>query len=365
MSVLFTLGSNGSGQLGMGHKEDISIPRQALFHPSPPSTPITKVAAGGNHTLLLTEAGELYWSGDATSGACGLTADALTNESVFQPARLARDDPATGISDAALIAASWEASFVVRKDAQGKATRLCSFGSGAKGELGHGEALVRSSSATEFKDFPPAGTGIVDLAAGMGHVVVVLDDGTVYSWGNCRKGQAGEPAAVIYKPRKVEGVSFKVVRAVCGREFTCLLGEPSTGELAVLGSDKWDIRSSAPSSVPGWKDVGAGWGSVCVLKEDGSLACWGRDDHGQLAPPEVPKADKIAVGSEHVLALTHTGDVLAWGWGEHGNCGPQVENNDVKGRWNVIASSKFIPPDAKITGIGAGCATSWVSINMG
>lgn len=365
MSVLFSLGSNGSGQLGMGHKEDISIPRQALFHPSPPETPVTRVAAGGNHTILLTQAGELYWSGDATSGACGLTADAATAETVFQSVRLARDDPATGITDAVLIAASWEASFVARKDTSGMVTRLCSFGSGAKGELGHGEALVRSASATEFKDFPPPGTEIVDLAASMGHAVAVLSDGTAYAWGNVRKGQGGEPGAVVHAPRKIEGVDFRVVRAVCGREFTCLLGEPAGGDLIVLGSDKWGVRSSAPAKLPGWRDVGAGWGSICALKEDGSLVCWGRDDHGQLAPPGVPAASKIAVGSEHVVVLTETDEVLAWGWGEHGNCGPQVENNDVKGRWNVIASARFIPPGAKITGIGAGCATSWVSINMG
>jgi protein ATS1 len=72
--------------------------------------------------------------------------------------------------------------------------------------------------------------------------------------------------------------------------------------------------------------------------------------------------NKIAIGSEHVVALSAAGDVLTWGWGEHGNCGPQVENNDVKGRWNVIASSKFIPPGSKIGEIGAGCATSWVFI---
>ncbi|KAH6693839.1 ATS1 protein [Plectosphaerella plurivora] len=365
MSVTFTLGSNGSGQLGISHKEDVSVPKQALFHPSDPSSPVAKVAAGGNHTLLLTQDGQLFWSGDAVTGACGLTADALTTEPVFQPVRIARDDPSSGTSDVLLIAASWEASYVVRKDSHGKATRLFSFGSGAKGELGHGESLVRSPSGTEFKDFPPSGTEVVDLAACMSHAVVVLSDGSVYSWGNGRKGEAGEPAAVLFTPRKIEGIDFKVVRAVCGREFTCLFGEPDEGRLSVLGSDKWEICSSAPTSISGWKDVGAGWGAVYVLKEDGSLMCWGRDDHGQLAPPSVPKLSKIAIGSEHTLGLTETGDVLAWGWGEHGNCGPQVENNDVKGRWNTIASSKFLPPDAKITGIGAGCATSWVFIHMG
>ncbi|OHE91524.1 RCC1 domain-containing protein [Colletotrichum orchidophilum] len=367
MSVLFAVGSNGSGQLGIGHKEDVSVPKQAVFFPEDIESPVVKIAAGGNHTLLLTESGQLWWSGDATSGACGLTSAAETDESVFQRVRLSKDDQQEQANAATpvLIAATWEASFVVRQDSEGKNTRIYSFGAGQKGELGLGELLVRSPSASLFKEFPPAGTEIVDLAACMGHVVAVLSNGDAYAWGNVRKGQGGTPESVVHSPRKIHGVDFKVARAVCGKDFTCLFGAPDSGKLLVLGSDKWNIKSSSPGSVSEWADVGASWGNVYVLKKDGELLAWGRDDHGQLPPPSLPKLSKIAIGSEHVIAFTEKGDVLAWGWGEHGNCGPQVENNDVKGRWNVIASSRFIPPGSKIAGIGAGCATSWVTIITG
>ncbi|KAF4911650.1 RCC1 repeat-containing protein [Colletotrichum fructicola] len=364
MSVLFAIGSNGSGQLGIGHKEDVSVPKQAIFYPDEPESPVVKVAAGGNHTLLLTEGGQLWWSGDATSGACGLTSTAETQGPVFQKIQLSKDGGENNATTA-LVAATWEASVIVQKDGEGKATRVYSFGAGLKGELGLGELLVRSPSATLFKEFPQAGTEVVDLAGCMGHVIAVLSNGEAYGWGNVRKAQAGSPEAVVHSPRKIEGVDFKVTRAVCGKDFTCLFGAPDSGKLLVLGSDKWSIKSSAPESVPEWQDVGASWGNVYVLKKDGELLAWGRDDHGQLPPPSLPKLSKIAIGSEHVIAFTDKGDVLAWGWGEHGNCGPQVENNDVKGRWNVIASSRFIPPGSKITGIGAGCATSWVTITTG
>ncbi|KAF5527065.1 RCC1 repeat-containing protein [Colletotrichum aenigma] len=364
MSVLFAIGSNGSGQLGIGHKEDVSVPKQAIFYPDEPESPVVKVAAGGNHTLLLTEGGQLWWSGDATSGACGLTSTAETQEPVFQKIQLSKDGGENNATTA-LVAATWEASVIVQKDGEGKATRVYSFGAGLKGELGLGELLVRSPSATLFKEFPQAGTEVVDLAGCMGHVIAVLSNGEAYGWGNVRKGQAGSPEVVVHSPRKIEGVDFKVTRAICGKDFTCLFGAPDSGKLLVLGSDKWSIKSSAPESVPEWQDVGASWGNVYVLKKDGELLAWGRDDHGQLPPPSLPKLSKIAIGSEHVIAFTDKGDVLAWGWGEHGNCGPQVENNDVKGRWNVIASSRFIPPGSKITGIGAGCATSWVTITTG
>jgi protein ATS1 len=364
MDVIFALGSNGSGQLGIGHKEDVSVPKQTLFHPDPPSSRIVRVAAGGNHTLLLSEDGQVYWSGDPAGGACGFFTPAVPSVPVFLAARLVKDagQSSSDIGNVVLIAATWEASFLVTKDADGRNSGVFSMGVGTKGELGLGQLIVRTPSATRIKDFPPQGTQIVDISACMSHVVAVLDNGDAYGWGSCRKGQAGEPGEVVHSPRKIQGIDFKVARASCCKESTVLFGESGSGKMHILGSDKWGVRSQAPQEAPRWKDVGASWSNIYILGEDGKLHSWGRDDHGQLPPPNLPVIKKIAIGSEHVVALSEGGDVLTWGWGEHGNCGPQVDNNDVKGRWNTIASSKFIPPGSRIDSVGAGCATSWVSI---
>lgn len=368
--VLYALGSNGSGQLGIGHDQDVSIPREVLFPPgSEPSSPIVSIAAGGNHTLLLAADGTLYRAGDASTGACGPFATGPSGGKTAPVAReVALPRAAEGVATAApvrFIAATWEASAVVQDDAQARAAVVSTFGAGAKGELGLGQFIVRTPSASRTPGFPPPGAEVVDLAACMGHAVVVLSDGEAWGWGSGRKGQLGAGVdGVAYEPRRLEGVGFPVARAVCGREFTVLFGSSEGGEVLVLGADKAGVRSSAPGSVAGWRDVGASWGGVYVLKSDGTLLSWGKDDHGQLAPDGLPRLVKMAVGSEHVVAMTEDGDVLSWGWGEHGNCGPQVENGDVKGRWNTIASKKYIPPGSDITAIGAGCATSWISIEM-
>jgi protein ATS1 len=360
--VLYAIGSNGSGQLGIGHDQDVSVPRQVLFRPgSEPSKPVVRVAAGGNHTLLLTSDGRLYWAGDSSAGACGpLSAEQKDKPGLFIAQEVALPTTAAPVKH---IAATWEASVIVQADGNGRDTVVSSFGVGMKGELGQGQFIVRTPSVSRIKDFPPPDTEVVGLTACMGHVVAVLSNGEVYGWGNGRKGQLGTTVdGVVQEVRKIEGVGFRVSRAVCGREFTCLFGSSEAGEILVLGADKAGVKSSAPTSAVGWKDVGASWGSVFILKGDGKLVSWGRDDHGQLAPPGLPQLEHIAIGSEHVVAMTHDGDVLSWGWGEHGNCGPRVENGDVKGRWNVIASKKYLPPGSGITGIGSGCATSWISI---
>ncbi|EPE34622.1 RCC1/BLIP-II [Glarea lozoyensis ATCC 20868] len=361
MTTLFAIGSNGSGQLGIGHKEDVSVPKQVHFqNETPSSTP--QVRAGGNHTLLLSS-GRLFCSGDISSGACGLVSEPENDDSGFREVRLDTEESSTRHdSTICFCAATWEATTIVLKDERGKATKVYSFGTGNKGELGQGELLFRSSKAQLIKEFPPDGLEVVDLAASVSHVVIVLENGDVYGWGNGRKGQLGKPDAIVHIPRKLGGINFKVVRAVCGREFTYLLSDCTAGEHVVLGSNKWEVISSAPLHVPGWKDVGASWGSIFVLQEDGILLSWGRDDHGQLSPPGLPPLSQVAIGSEHALGHALDGRVLAWGWGEHGNCGPNTEHGDVKGRWNVIASSQYLPPSARMSGIGAGCATSWVCI---
>lgn len=360
--VLYALGSNGSGQLGIGLNQDVSIPREVLFPPSSePSSPITQIAAGGNHTLLLAADGKLYWAGDPSTGACGpLSPEATAYAAKFIAQEVALPKAEDGTTPPVkFIAATWESSIVVQS------STIYTFGAGQKGELGLGQFIVRTPTPLSIPSFPPSSTSIVDTSACMSHAVAVLDNGEVWGWGNGRKGQLGAGCkGVAQEPVKVEGVGFKVVRVVCGREFTVLLGSRETGEVCVLGVDKAGVKSSAPERAVGWRDVGASWGGVYILKSDGTLLSWGKDDHGQLAPPGLPALAKMAVGSEHVVALTEDGDVVSWGWGEHGNCGPQVENNDVKGRWNTIASKKYIPPGSNIIAIGAGCATSWISIEM-
>lgn len=372
--IVYALGSNGSGQLGIGHDQDVSIPRQVVFSPgSEPTSPIVQVAAGGNHTLLLTSDGQLFCAGDSSTGACGPAnpagqgASAAQQQHVVHPVNLPTAADGTTPAPVRFVAATWEASVIVQADEHGRNMAVSAFGVGMKGELGQGQFIVRTPAISHIKGFPPTGDDaeVVDLAACVGHVVAVLSNGEVYGWGNGRKGQLGTAVdGVADEPRRVEGVGFRVSRAVCGREFTCLFGAPESGEILVLGADKAGVRSAAPATALDWKDVGASWGGVYILKQDGSLVSWGRDDHGQLAPPQLPKLSQTSIGSEHAVVLTEDGDVLSWGWGEHGNCGPKTENGDVKGRWNTIASKKYIPSGSEIVGIGAGCATSWISITI-
>lgn len=414
---VFAFGSNGSGQLAIGHTEDVSTPTECLFTSPAPTDKITKIAAGGNHTLLLTDSGHVHATGCNTDKRCGPSQiqnpqdkdkdqdqdarESQIEENILRFRRLILTDPVTteNVDTFKCISTTWEGSILVSSAGD----KVFVLGSTPKGELGLGNDLVATNpSPTQIfvepglsiPDFPPSRTTVVSVASGMGHTVAILSSGEVYGWGGSRKGQLGESLKkekIVWRPAKVEGIPFLATGAVCGREFTVILGRRSAGEFVILGDEgnRWGImripeslRFAAEGSGGGWSeyiDIGASWHDIYVhassshsdsdigfdslnARAAGSLIAWGRNDRGQLPPPDLPPLSEIGVGSEHVLALLENGDVATFGWGEHGNCGPDTDaRGNVAGKYNLIP----LPGDvsgARVVGVGAGCATSWVIV---
>jgi protein ATS1 len=345
---LWAFGSNGSGQLGIGHREDVSSPQECkgAFGNSLPQ--IRQMVCGGNHTVAVFSNKTCLSTGDNSDGRCLITDNTQSSEFVSMTAL----SDEVGVSTAH-VAATWSATVL-----SDRTTVTRAVGSGSSGELGLGPGITIAQNLTQVQNFPPVGRSIVKMASCMGHVVAVLDNGDVWGWGKGRKGQLGSAAVNKWVPHKIEDVKFPVVDAVCGKDFTCLFGDPQHGQLQMLGpmgNDRFGVLRDAPDSIPGWKQVAASWGSMYVLLETGELIAWGRNDHGQLPRPGLPALEAIAAGSEHCIGLTKEGKVLAWGWGEHGNCGiPPGPDGDVKERWQEVSA-----PQPAIA-VFAGCATSFI-----
>lgn len=355
---LYAFGSNGEGQLGFAAADIVDTPAKVPI--SPVLEDICDIIGGYNHTLLRTRTGQLWGCGDNRKAQlCG---HAETLHSCLSM-RLLMDQ---GVEDAA--AASESLAQVSMTDPNGKSlnsrTVISTRGSGKLGELGRGP------NVHDFVTPTPPIWGILDeelpsatvsLAAGVWHYVLVLADGSVYGWGKARLGQLGSSLTRnVFSPTKIEDISFKPVKVICGKDFTYLVSDPGIGEHIVLGKDKFNIVSDAPSHVKGWKDIGATWHAIFVLFEDGSLTAWGRNSMWQLVPPQLPPLEKIAVGSEHVFALTRDGKLISWGWGKHGNCGnlgslqSKLNNDMLDGIWNEIKMT------GEVEMIAAGYCTSFV-----
>ncbi|KAJ6032118.1 hypothetical protein N7540_002850 [Penicillium herquei] len=447
---LFAFGSNGSGQLGLGHEEDVSTPHQCLFTQQSTDAiqseiqskhKIIQIVAGGNHTLLLTQKGHVYASGCNTDWRCGPDLDSFTEEqprnggeNLLRFRRVILTDNVTGLRTDTFkhVSATWEGSILVANAAinagDEKPThqdKVFVLGSSPKGELGlrcdTGNTMI--IPGTSIPDFPPTGTQISALASSMGHTVAVLSNGEVYGWGGARKGQLGDELKgekIIWTPKRINGIPFPTTGAVCGREFTVLLGKKTEMEFMVLGNrenrwgildvvdseglrlrirkwrtdgagtegegtreeemEKASVDSSSAAGKWGLGQIGASWHGIyahvnlgeslfdaragSMGKSETVLIAWGRNDRGQLPPPDLPALDELAVGSEHVLALLRDGSVVAFGWGEHGNCGPETDpHGNVAGLFKLVPLADVLADRKRVVGVGAGCATSWLIVD--
>jgi protein ATS1 len=345
---LYVFGSNGEGQLGIPAAEIVNTP--TIVSDLPPVDSLRVICGGDNHTLLLTKEGEVYGVGDNRKA-----------QLVPGPGLVPRLGTLTKIGAGfRFAAATYESSaFIIGHDTL-EQSMVHTRGSGQWGELGF-EADPAAGEDAETPILIALPGKVVDFAAGVWHYVALLEDGSMYGWGKARLGQLGEKLeGRVAKPTRVHGIPFKPQRIVCGKDFTYLVGDPSTGEHIILGKDKFNIISDMPKNIIGWKDVGATWHGVFVLLKDGKLIAWGRNAMWKLIPPNLPLIDRMAVGSEHVLAVTKEGKLISWGWAKHGNCGDllkvqdKINNDMVNGVWNDID----MPGNVEF--IGAGFCTSFV-----
>jgi alpha-tubulin suppressor-like RCC1 family protein len=138
------------------------------------------------------------------------------------------------------------------------------------------------------------------LAAGGGHSVAVLEDGSMLSWGDNDRGQLGDGTTNHRpSPGPVPGID-KVVDAACAYHHTLALREDGTvwsfgiNDRGQLGDGSTKHRPT-PAPVSGLSDVqelsaagGGGeaepgnYGHNLALLRDGTVVAWGCNDHGQL-----------------------------------------------------------------------------------
>ena len=350
---LWGFGSNGEGQLGEGIPvadivgKPTLLPNQSFFQR------VEQVKSGDNHTLFLIDDGSVYGAGDNRVAQLSTESDAPPQIKKFEKL----EDHVTLCA-----ASSTTSAFITYRAESGCA--VFTQGHGRWGELGRGDMMDSTTSddptTVPWMDAYLSGEP-VDFAAGVWHYVAVMASGAVYGWGKARLGQLGAQLHdKVTQPSKIESLPFRPVRVVCGKDFTYLVGDPSTGEHKVLGRDKFNIVSDMPSHVKGYKDIGASWHAIFVLFDDGRLAAWGKENQWNLLPPNLPLLDRIAVGTDHILAVTTEGRLISWGWAKHGNCGDvsslqqNIKHDMISGFWNEVE----IP--GKITKIAAGYCTSFV-----
>jgi protein ATS1 len=315
---------------------------------------VKQIAAGGNHTLLLTGNGQIWAAGNNSDGRCISKVGEGVLKS-FHQVEIIREG-LNAFQGVTHIAATWEASIIVLDERW-----VLTCGTGNKGELGQGHEVTASAKLTQMLDCTclSSETKIEKVVAGVHHAVLLTSGGDVFGWGNSRKGQLGEALMgdkMVWTPTKIP-VPFKVSNIGAGRDFTVLTSTERLG-LLLLGDNRHfpDITDVSPE-----RDrvaLHCGWSSI-YSHHCSALRGIGRNNKGQLPPRDLPPLRLFAAGSEHCIACTDADDIVAWGWGEHGNCGvPVDERGIVADNINVVQFAREL--GERVEYVAAGCATSFV-----
>lgn len=319
MTVLLAFGSNGSGQLGLGHCDDLNYPSKVNV----PGNDFL-VSCGGNHTIIINNSGEAYGSGDNSSHQLGLEGDSYNKFT-----KLCNELKNKWIFAAAL----WAESYLI--DHEGNI-----FASG------NTTKVFTKFSQFSFTSIPKK------VVVGLGHVVVLCQNNDVWAWGSNRKGQIGDTDGSVPKL-----LASDVKDIACGKDFTIIL--QNSNSIKILGNVKHlsgliEFTKSYGNGIV--KGIVSSWTSVHIIL-DSRILSFGNNTHGQLLQPSHPPICNIAAGTEHYLAIGNGNrTVFAWGWGEHGNCGKSLENN---------FSQVFNSPDSStITNIYAGYSSSWICLQL-
>jgi alpha-tubulin suppressor-like RCC1 family protein len=116
-------------------------------------------------------------------------------------------------------------------------------------------------------------------------------------------------------------------------------------------------------------EVAAGAGHTCATREDGSIACWGRNDNGQIGNEDeqdrsspvavgtLAGIEEVAGGSAFTCALTSDGEVLCWGDNDVGTLG--------NGTFEGGAEPDLVIGLPRATAIGAGAGHACAIVERG
>jgi protein ATS1 len=362
-SRLYAFGSNASGQLGIGHRQDVDIPTRCHFDSAVDQ--IAQIAAGGNHTLVLTESGQVFASGSNGSGRSGLPPNEKgdeNNETTFRLVRYFTPEEGS-VRRVTHVAATWEASFFVVDD-----RKVYACGRGERGELGKGHGVIEMSPPYppqcifDVEQIGPTLT-VLSIQGGMAHVVILLSDNRLFGWGSNRRGQLGgdsKSETSVSVPRSID-IDGQVHSVAVGRSFTIV--ETLDRRVSLLGNDVRPLGATKEWTLTPTETLWSSWSGGYVYD---AINCNVRmlrlKDRVQTPLPAVrDRLFRFSVGSEHCLAIGERQGLIAWGWGEHGNTGPSLKGpNSSRIQYNVISLGRELQESVYL--IACGCATSFAAI---
>ena len=322
-----TFGQNTSGALGVNDTTSRLTPAQVIAA-VPPF--LSKVGCGEYHTVVLMADGTVRTFGDNQFGQLGVndTTDRST------PVQVLNISTATAVAGAGYGGSYFTAVLLADGTVR-------TFGRNNKGQLGN-DSTFNSYIPVQVFGISSSATAV---SGGQYHTTVLLENGTVRTFGQNQSGQLGvDDVTSRQTPVQVFGISSSATAVACGNFHTIVLladgtvrtfGENGHGNLGInvaSGSRQtpvpvFGISSSATA-------VAGGRFHTAVLLADGTVRTFGRNNNGQLGIDvsggsrqtpvtvlNITSATAVACGKYHSAVLLADGTVRTFGRNTDGALG--------------------------------------------
>ena len=244
------------------------------------------------------------------------------------------------------------------------------WGDGSKGQNGQG-TWDTDSGRYDLKSpgevLLPWTSNAVMISTGREFACSLLDDGSVYCWGNNNYGQLGDGTTTYSGlPREVLLPSDRFAISIDSGDYhTCAVldngemycwGRQNYGNMGTgkgsISSNNADYKIKVPVKVeiPLDKSVsfmGVGEYHGCAVMTDNSLWCWGYNNHGEIGLGNVSSSNNeiirkpmeidmqfynpiisIDLGPESTCTLHDDGLLNCWGENEYGEVGNGLIGGD-------------------------------------
>lgn len=277
----------GSGDLytygvgpALGHGEGVEKVETPLRVEGLP--PVVSVQCGQQHTIALTETGEVYSFGKGGSFLSFLgtpSALGVDGGDAVRPVRV-------NVAGQRIVQIASGSAHVMARTADGQ---LYGWGSGASGRLGNGSS---SSERTPVLLDALADKRVTSISCGSSFNGALTDDGGVWMWGRNEKGQLGTgvsltldqysmenaPARVEFDEETEDGKKVVITHLSCAYKHTLAISD--AGHIYTWGQSKW-LKPNLMKGDDGWMmketftDCSGGQGFSAAVLADGSLVTWG------------------------------------------------------------------------------------------
>ena len=297
---LFTWGLASSGELGHGGWTPIEVPVPRMVS-NLGRTRIVSVCAGDNHTLAISESGQLWSCGRGRHGQLGH--GHFHDEGMMTLI--------SSIHRERIVSVSAGKAHSIALAADGK---LFTWGDASHGQLGHNQLLplVGDNRQPIAIPFPQAITSldptklqpperVTAIAAGGNHSMAVTVGGSLLAFGSNSSGQLGlGDTENRFTPTKVPlvgkgGAAVRAVQVQCGAAHSILLAQRlGRMEVKTVGDNSYGqlghgdlVARRQFATINGLTSkkimcVSSGDFHVAAIDESGKLYTWGRGDCGQL-----------------------------------------------------------------------------------